>query len=74
MEEEEVEDGADPCGLEEQQVARDFIAGQSSSVLVCLPNLGMQLINIITDYGFFARAYWGRRFRDISLAGININL
>jgi len=28
MEEEEVENGADPCGLEEPQVARDFINGQ----------------------------------------------
>jgi len=27
MEEEEVENGADPCGLEEPQVARDFIMG-----------------------------------------------
>ena len=28
MEEDEVEDGADPHGLEEPQVSRDFIAGQ----------------------------------------------
>jgi hypothetical protein len=28
MEVEEVEDGADPCVLEEQQAARDLIAGE----------------------------------------------
>lgn len=28
MEEEVIEDEADPCGLEERQVARDLIAGE----------------------------------------------
>ena len=49
MEEEEVEDGADPCILEEPQVARDLIAEEQSSVVVDLPNLGVQLINVITE-------------------------
>lgn len=28
MEEDEVEDGTDPCGLEEPQITRDLIVGQ----------------------------------------------
>jgi hypothetical protein len=47
--EEGVEDGADPCVVEEPQVVRAFIAGQQSSVVVYLPNLGLQLINILTE-------------------------
>jgi hypothetical protein len=37
-----------PHGREKPQVARDAIAGELSSVVVNLPNLGLQLINIIT--------------------------
>lgn len=48
------EDGAEPCGLEKSQVARDLIAGKQISVVVDLPNLGVQLINIITELcGFY---------------------
>ena len=43
------EDGTEPRGLEEPQVARDFMAGEESSVVVDLPNLGVQLINIMTE-------------------------
>jgi hypothetical protein len=42
------EDGAELHGLEKPQVARDLIAGEYSSVVVDLPNLGIQIINIIT--------------------------
>jgi hypothetical protein len=52
-EEEEVEgDGAGPHGLEKPQVAKDLRAGEWSSVVVYLPNLGMQLINIVTELCF----------------------
>lgn len=46
MEEEEMEDGVDPSGLEEPQVARDFIAGQQGGVAMYLSNIGVQLVNI----------------------------
>lgn len=48
-EEEEVEDGAQPHGLEEPHVSRDLIAGEQRSAVVNLPNLGGQLINVIID-------------------------
>ena len=41
------EDGGEPRGLEELQVARDLTAGDQSSVVVDLPSLGLQFINII---------------------------
>ena len=47
MEEEEVEDGAGTPSLELPQVARKFIAGQQSSLVVYLPNPGMHLVNIL---------------------------
>jgi hypothetical protein len=47
------EDGAEPHGLEKPQVARDRIAGEEISVVVDLPNLGIQLINIITEMCVF---------------------
>lgn len=59
MEEEEVENGADPCGLDEPQVARDFINGQQSSVEVYLPNLITQLVIILLSILFIAWAFWG---------------
>ena len=43
------EDGAEPRGLEEPQVARDLPAGEWSSVVVYIFNLGTQLINTITE-------------------------
>ena len=43
------EDGAEPQGLEKWEVARDLKAGKQSSVVVDLPNLGVQLINIIIE-------------------------
>lgn len=74
MEEEEVEDGADPCGLEEPRVAWDFIAGQQNSEVVYLSNLGVQLINILTELCVLSWAYKGRTFTNINLSGINICL
>lgn len=58
------EDGVEPRGLEKQQVVRDLTAGKRSSVVVDLPHLGEQLINIISEWCgvFFAPAYWGWRF------------
>jgi hypothetical protein len=38
------EDGAEPCGLEKWQVARE-----ESSIVVDLPSLSMEPINIITE-------------------------
>jgi hypothetical protein len=38
-----MEDGAEPRGLEKPQVARDLIAGEYSSVVEHLPNLGCSL-------------------------------
>ena len=43
------EDGEEPRGLEKLQVVRDLIAGKQSSVVVNLPNQGMQLISIVTE-------------------------
>lgn len=48
-EEEEVEDRAQPHGLEEPHVSRDLIAGEQRSAVVNPPNLGGQLINTIID-------------------------
>jgi hypothetical protein len=42
-------DGKELCGLEKLQGARDFISGEQSSVVIYLPNLDVQLINIITN-------------------------
>lgn len=47
------EDGAEPCGLEKPQAARDLRAGKQISVVVDLPNLGVQLINITELCGFY---------------------
>ena len=38
------EDGAEPRGMEKLQVTRDLVAGEQISVVVDLPNLGIQLI------------------------------
>lgn len=46
MEEEELEDRTEPHSLEDPQVARYLIARGQSIVVVCLSNLGVQLINI----------------------------
>jgi hypothetical protein len=53
------EDEAEPCGLEKLQVTRDLIAGEWSTVVVDLPNLGMQLINIITEVCVLYRGLLG---------------
>ena len=44
------EDGAEPHGLEEPQVTRDFIAGQESSEMVYLCNLSVHLVIILLTY------------------------
>lgn len=41
---EEVEYGAEPQGLEELQVARDFRDRQESIVMIYLPNLSIMLV------------------------------
>ena len=56
------EDGAESDGLEQPQVARDLLAGEQSSVVINPPNLGVQLINILTELCVFARTYWGWGF------------
>ena len=43
------EDETEPHGLEKLQVARDLIAGEENCVVVNVPNLGVQRINIITE-------------------------
>lgn len=45
----ENEDGAEPWGLEKPRIARDLLAGGSSRVVVDLPNLGVQFINIVIE-------------------------
>lgn len=70
MEEEEFEDGVDPCGLEERQVARDFLMGNKSSVVVYLSKLSMKLVIMLLICMFFAWAIWGLSFTIIILAGI----
>ena len=51
MENEEVEGiiGEEPGCLKKRHVTRDLIAGELSSAEVYLPNLCMQLINIILE-------------------------
>jgi hypothetical protein len=46
-------DGAEPHSLEKPQVARDLTAGELISIVVDLPNLGIQLINIIIELCVF---------------------
>lgn len=70
MKKEEVEDGADPCGLEDPEIARDLIDGQSSCVVVDLSSLSMQLGIVLLSCVFFAKAFWCWRFTIINLAGI----
>ena len=58
----------EPNHVEEPQVARDLTAGEYSSRVVYLPNLGMQLINITTELCVLCRAYWGWRFTATSVS------
>lgn len=67
MDEEEVEDGVDPRGLEEPQVARDFKDGQYS-VVVYLPKCSA--CNYIIELRVLCMGVWGWRFTIITLAGI----
>ena len=60
-EEEMKRNGAETCSLEKPQVARDFIDGEYSSVVVCLPSLGEQLIFILSCV-FLAQVYLGWKF------------
>jgi len=53
------EDGAEPHDLKKLQVARDLIAGEESSVVVDLPSLGMQLVNIVTELCAFCTGLLG---------------
>lgn len=72
MEEEEVENGADPCGLEEPQIARDFINGQQSSVEVYLSNLIAHFVVILLSFLFLAWAFLVWRFTHVNLVSINL--
>jgi len=57
--EEEVEEGADPHGLEEPQIARDCTDRQENSAVVYLSKLSVQLKIILLTCVFFAQAFWG---------------
>ena len=47
-----------------------FHSWRQSAVVVYLSNQSMQLIIILLNFVFFARAFWGWRFTIINLAGI----
>ena len=51
------ENGAEPHGPENLQIARDLMTGEESSVVLNLPNLRVQLANIVTELCVFAQAY-----------------
>lgn len=60
--------------MEQTHVAWRSLRQLGYRLVLCMcPNLGVQLMNIITVL-FFARAYWSWRFTDTHLAGINISL
>lgn len=46
------EDGTEPHDPEKPQVTRDLIAGEWKGVAVNLPNLDIQLINIVSELWF----------------------
>jgi hypothetical protein len=69
-EEEEVEDGADQGGLEELNVARNFIVGQWNSVVVYFSFQSRQLVIVLLRSVFLAWEFCGKRFTIIILAGI----
>ena len=48
------ESGAEICGLEKLQVIRGLIDGEDNSVVVDLPNLGVQLVLLLIGWCFFA--------------------
>lgn len=66
-----MENGAGPCGLDKPQVARDFINGQYSSVVVDLCNLISELVLILLSFLFFDWDFWSLRFASINLASIS---
>jgi hypothetical protein len=53
------ENGAKARGLEKRQVLRDLIAGEYSSVVVDLPNLGTQLVFILIELCFPCTGLFG---------------
>lgn len=53
--------GAEARGLDKQKVIRGFIDVENGNVVVDLPNLGAQLVFILSCV-FIARAYLGWRF------------
>ena len=55
------ESGAEVCGLEKPQVLRGLIVGEDGSVVVDLPNVGSQLVLVLSCV-FIAREYLGWRF------------
>lgn len=51
--------GGEACGLEKTQVIRDLINGDYSSIVVDLPNLGVQFIFILIELCFLCTGLFG---------------
>ena len=53
------ENGAEAGDLEKPQVLRGLIDGKNGSVVVDLPNLGVQLVFILTEMCFHCTGFFG---------------
>ena len=53
--------GAESLGLDKPKAIRDLIAGEYSSVVIDLPNLGAHLVFILIEFCFHCGAYLGWR-------------